>query len=64
MLGGRATHDHAAAVRFAAVPQVLPDVLASFKPDLVLYDAGVDVHTDDALGRLAVSDAGESCGVI
>jgi hypothetical protein len=24
----------------------------------------VDVHTDDALGRLAVSDAGESCGVI
>eukprot|EP00775_Hariotina_reticulata_P004752 gene4752-5002_t len=28
------------------------------EPDLVLYDAGVDVHERDGLGRLAVSDAG------
>ena len=28
------------------------------RPDLVLYDAGVDVHVDDALGRLALSNAG------
>lgn len=41
--------------------QVLPDVLGSFRPDLVLYDAGVDVHIDDTLGRLAVTDAGEDC---
>lgn len=27
-------------------------------PDLVLYDAGVDVHRDDRLGKLALSDAG------
>ncbi|KAF8055474.1 hypothetical protein HT031_006733 [Scenedesmus sp. PABB004] len=42
----------------AAVAEVLPGVLSSFAPDLVLYDAGVDVHVDDKLGRLAVSDAG------
>lgn len=34
------------------------EVLASFRPDLVLYDAGVDVHVHDALGRLAVTDQG------
>jgi acetoin utilization deacetylase AcuC-like enzyme len=33
-------------------------VLASFRPDLVLYDAGADVHAGDALGRLALSDEG------
>lgn len=38
--------------------QVLPGVLSVFRPQLVLYDAGVDVHVDDALGRLAVTDAG------
>lgn len=37
---------------------VLPGVLADFRPDLVLYDAGVDPHVDDALGRLALSDEG------
>lgn len=25
--------------------------LRSFEPDLVLYDAGVDIHQADALGR-------------
>lgn len=40
--------------------QVLPDVLASFQPDLVMYDAGVDVHVADELGRLAVTDQGET----
>jgi acetoin utilization deacetylase AcuC-like enzyme len=39
--------------------QVLPGVLSSFRPQLVLYDAGVDVHVDDELGRLSVSDKGE-----
>jgi acetoin utilization deacetylase AcuC-like enzyme len=28
------------------------------RPDLVLYDAGVDPHMDDALGKLALTDAG------
>ncbi|MBM7061455.1 histone deacetylase [Pseudomonas sp. UL073] len=33
-------------------------LLPLYQPDLVLYDAGVDVHRDDALGYLALSDAG------
>ena len=28
------------------------------RPDLVLYDAGVDPHRDDALGKLALTDQG------
>ncbi len=28
------------------------------RPDLILYQAGVDVHADDKLGRLALSDNG------
>ena len=36
----------------------LPQLLAQFAPDLVLYDAGVDVHADDRLGHLAMSDTG------
>ncbi len=36
----------------------LGDLLADFQPDLVLYDAGVDPHIDDRLGKLALSDRG------
>ncbi|QDZ40890.1 histone deacetylase [Euhalothece natronophila Z-M001] len=36
----------------------LPDVLSAVKPDLVLYDAGVDPHVEDRLGKLALSDWG------
>ncbi len=36
----------------------LPAALDEFAPDLVLYQAGVDPHRDDRLGRLALSDAG------
>ncbi len=36
----------------------LPDVLAAFKPDLVFYDAGVDPHHTDSLGKLSLTDAG------
>jgi acetoin utilization deacetylase AcuC-like enzyme len=36
----------------------LPDILVSFKPDLVLYDAGVDPHQGDRLGRLALTNEG------
>lgn len=44
---------------------VLADTLAALaargrRPDLVLYDAGVDVHDDDRLGHLALSHAGIS----
>ncbi|MGM0673861.1 MAG: histone deacetylase family protein [Spirochaetota bacterium] len=38
--------------------QYLPGLLEELKPDLVLYDAGVDPHVDDRLGRLQLSDEG------
>lgn len=45
-------------VYLAVLADVLPRVLADFAPDLILYQAGVDPHGDDRLGRLALSDAG------
>ncbi|MEM6855376.1 MAG: histone deacetylase, partial [Planctomycetota bacterium] len=36
----------------------LPAVLERVEPDLVLYDAGVDVHADDKLGKLCLTDEG------
>jgi acetoin utilization deacetylase AcuC-like enzyme len=36
----------------------LPACLDAFSPDLVLYQAGVDPHVDDRLGRLALTDGG------
>ncbi len=42
----------------AALTRHLPEVMDSFAPDFVLYQAGVDPHVDDKLGRLALSDAG------
>jgi acetoin utilization deacetylase AcuC-like enzyme len=36
----------------------LPRLLEEFAPDIVLYQAGVDPHVGDRLGRLALSDAG------
>lgn len=41
-----------------ALNESLPRVLAGFEPDLVLYQAGVDPHADDRLGRLSLSDEG------
>ena len=40
------------------VRDYLPGILETFKPDLVLYDAGVDPHKDDALGKLDLTDKG------
>jgi acetoin utilization deacetylase AcuC-like enzyme len=36
----------------------LPDLLDRVRPDLVLYDAGVDPHIHDRLGKLALTDPG------
>jgi acetoin utilization deacetylase AcuC-like enzyme len=30
----------------------LPDLLSQIRPDLILYDAGVDIHIGDRLGKL------------
>lgn len=38
------------------VQDYLPWLLDSFRPDLILYDAGVDPHRDDALGKLCLTD--------
>ena len=38
----------------------LPGLLEDVRPDLVFYNAGVDPHVDDQLGRLALSERG--CG--
>ena len=40
------------------VDDTLSYLLPLYQPDLVIYDAGVDVHRDDALGLLALSDEG------
>jgi len=42
----------------ALVGGVLPELLEQVRPQLVLYNAGVDPHRADRLGRLALSDTG------
>src|SRR3954447_6397342 len=42
----------------AVLDSLLPDLLDRWRPDLVFYNAGVDPHVDDRLGRLALTDAG------
>lgn len=42
----------------AALSAHLPPVLEEFAPDIVLYQAGVDPHESDKLGRLAVTSEG------
>jgi acetoin utilization deacetylase AcuC-like enzyme len=36
----------------------LDDLLTAVKPDLIFYDAGVDTHVGDRLGKLAMTDRG------
>lgn len=48
------THTHAP----QALRRELPPLLDRLRPQLVLYNAGVDVHADDSLGLLALTDAG------
>jgi acetoin utilization deacetylase AcuC-like enzyme len=40
------------------VNDTLNYLLPLYQPDIVLYDAGVDVHQHDALGYLNLTDAG------
>ncbi|XP_015241874.1 PREDICTED: uncharacterized protein SYNPCC7002_A1628-like isoform X2 [Cyprinodon variegatus] len=42
----------------STVADHLPWLLQTFRPDLVLYDAGVDPHWEDELGRLRLTDQG------
>lgn len=40
------------------VSQTLAYLIRLHSPDLILYDAGVDIHQDDDLGHLAISNDG------
>ncbi|MCP2731745.1 histone deacetylase family protein [Limnofasciculus baicalensis] len=40
------------------ISKYLPDLLSQWKPDLILYDAGVDPHASDRFGKLALTDTG------
>jgi acetoin utilization deacetylase AcuC-like enzyme len=42
----------------STLEQTLPDLLTRHRPDLVFFNAGVDPHQADKLGRLALSDHG------
>lgn len=41
-----------------ALAEALPRLLDQRQPDIVFYNAGVDPHQDDRLGRLAMTDGG------
>ena len=45
-------------VYLAELKAILPVLLQRVEPDLVFYNAGVDPHESDRLGRLALSDVG------
>ncbi|CAE7727060.1 unnamed protein product, partial [Symbiodinium sp. CCMP2456] len=42
-------------VFLSTISEHLLGALDDFRPDLVLYDAGVDIHVDDDLGNLCIS---------
>jgi acetoin utilization deacetylase AcuC-like enzyme len=42
----------------AALAPALDEMIEQICPDLILYQAGVDVHADDKLGRLSLTDGG------
>ena len=46
------------AVYHAVLATHLPALLAGHAPDIVFYNAGVDPHMEDKLGRLALGDEG------
>jgi len=41
-----------------ALLATLPPLIEEFRPDFIVYQAGVDPHGEDRLGRLALSDEG------
>lgn len=41
-----------------ALAETLPPLVDAFGPDLILYQAGVDPHAEDKLGRLSLTDEG------
>ena len=46
------------AAYLTALGEALDASIRTFRPDVILYDAGVDIHAGDALGKLSISDEG------
>lgn len=42
----------------STLKETLPNLLAQHQPDFIFYDAGADVHQDDRLGHVNLSDEG------
>ena len=42
----------------SAIGDLIPNLLDQVRPDLVLYNAGVDPHRDDRLGKLCLTSTG------
>ncbi|KAG7671113.1 hypothetical protein KSW81_004537 [Nannochloris sp. 'desiccata'] len=42
----------------STLQRVLPSLLKKVQPELVMYNAGADVHADDSLGKMALSNEG------
>lgn len=42
----------------ALLAELLPKLIENHRPDIVFYNAGVDPHHEDRLGRLALTDEG------
>lgn len=40
------------------IKDLLPGLLRRVKPDLVMYNAGTDVHREDTLGKMALTTEG------
>ena len=45
-------------VYLAKLGEIVPALLSSVRPDIVFFNAGVDPHADDKLGRLSLTDEG------
>jgi acetoin utilization deacetylase AcuC-like enzyme len=46
------------AAYLAKLEEILPALFSSVRPDIVFFNAGVDPHVDDKLGRLSLTDDG------
>lgn len=46
------------ALYLRTLADILPDLLSQVRPDFIFYDAGVDPHVEDTLGKLALTDEG------
>jgi acetoin utilization deacetylase AcuC-like enzyme len=48
----------AAALCLQVLREVLPPLMERLRPELVMYNAGVDVHGEDSLGKMSLTNAG------